>query len=540
MMSRAHCTVLRASRSGLAAAALVVIAAAAAVFLFSCDVAAQQSANDVVTHTSAASLSELTNDNLDRVAASTAQIAEILNANPGLFVELKRWVAKDASDHGQIVEDGDLEDTAINARLAQDQKFRAVATRLLQEYGYLLPQANPSSDVGRERDALVQARLRRLLGAQPASHAAANCGSVSNCADRESDMRGEVHPGVASGREELPRTQGQDLFLLNPGFGNELENGSGNGIENGPLNGMEGGESARPILRTSGTGDLTSGSLQGRATGTNLLPIAADQQEMAQIMALDGGVNGGLNGGLNGNLSGGQRSAPFDNFGNGDTVSGPRAAPSRTLPASSGFASWPPAPVTANGFESEVAAETGPPSMAPRRSPYSDIPSVYDMFLQATAPQGAPLRRFGADVFQNFRNAPQSGGGAGIIPIDFPASSDYVIGPGDGLTIDLWGGVSQRLSRTVDQEGRVSLPEVGPVLVNGQSLGGVQQVVQRLLRTQFHDVSADVSLSRLRTVRVYVVGDVLHPGAYDVSSLSTPLNALLAAGDRRPRDRCGW
>jgi protein involved in polysaccharide export with SLBB domain len=82
----------------------------------------------------------------------------------------------------------------------------------------------------------------------------------------------------------------------------------------------------------------------------------------------------------------------------------------------------------------------------------------------------------------------------------------------------------------VDHEGRIALPEIGPMLVNGQTLGDVQQSVQRLLRTQFRDVSADVSLSRLRTVRVYVVGDVNHPGPYDVSSLSTPLNALLAAG----------
>jgi protein involved in polysaccharide export with SLBB domain len=44
--------------------------------------------------------------------------------------------------------------------------------------------------------------------------------------------------------------------------------------------------------------------------------------------------------------------------------------------------------------------------------------------------------------------------------------------------------------------------------------------MQSVLRTQFRDIQADVSLSRLRTVRVYVVGDVVRPGAYDVSSLS--------------------
>ena len=82
----------------------------------------------------------------------------------------------------------------------------------------------------------------------------------------------------------------------------------------------------------------------------------------------------------------------------------------------------------------------------------------------------------------------------------------------------------------MDREGRINLPEAGPLLVSGRTLGEVQESVQQVLRTQFRDVSADVSLSRLRTIRVYVVGEVAEPGAYDISSLSTPLNALFAAG----------
>ena len=105
-----------------------------------------------------------------------------------------------------------------------------------------------------------------------------------------------------------------------------------------------------------------------------------------------------------------------------------------------------------------------------------------------------------------------------------------LLGPGDGLTIQLWGGVSQRLVRVVDRQGRVSLPEVGTVEVSGKSLGDVQRMVQTQLRTQLRDIQADVSLSRLRSVRIYVVGDVERPGAYDVSSLSTPLNAIYMAG----------
>jgi protein involved in polysaccharide export with SLBB domain len=161
--------------------------------------------------------------------------------------------------------------------------------------------------------------------------------------------------------------------------------------------------------------------------------------------------------------------------------------------------------------------------MVHRANPYADIPSLYDMYVQTSARQ-RPTERFGMDVFRNTTNDPQA------IPMDLPVGPDYVLGPGDSLEIDLWGGVSQRLFRVVDREGRVSLPEAGPLLVSGRNLGDVQSAVQQVLRTEYRDVSADVSLARLRTVRVYVVGDVEAPGAYDISSLSTPLNALFAAG----------
>jgi polysaccharide export outer membrane protein len=114
--------------------------------------------------------------------------------------------------------------------------------------------------------------------------------------------------------------------------------------------------------------------------------------------------------------------------------------------------------------------------------------------------------------------------------MDLPVGPDYVVGPGDSLSIDLWGGISTKLVRTVDREGRVTLPEAGPVLVSGKSLGEVQLAVQKAISGEFRQTSADVSVSRLRTIRVYVVGEVEEPGAYDISSLSTAINALVAAG----------
>ncbi len=157
-------------------------------------------------------------------------------------------------------------------------------------------------------------------------------------------------------------------------------------------------------------------------------------------------------------------------------------------------------------------------------NPYADVPSLFDMYVQAAAWQ-RPAERFGLDVFRHNPNPTDA------IPMDLPVGPDYVVGTGDSLAIDLWGSVSQRLVRLVDREGRVSLPESAPLLVSGKNLGEIQLEVQRTLRSVFRDVSADVSLSRVRTVRVYASsGDVAEPGAYDISSLSTPLNALFAAG----------
>jgi hypothetical protein len=93
--------------------------------------------------------SDLVKENLERVAASAVQVKAVLIKDPGLLVELKRWVAKEAGDNGQVVEDSAVSDQGIYERLEQDLAFRSVATRLVQRYGYLLPSVNPDSDAAK-------------------------------------------------------------------------------------------------------------------------------------------------------------------------------------------------------------------------------------------------------------------------------------------------------------------------------------------------------------------------------------------------------
>src|SRR5271169_2228235 len=102
-------------------------------------------------------------ENLGRVAASATQIRLILVKDEGLLVELKRWVAKEATDSGQVVEDSTLTDQAIFDRLDRDVVFRSIATRLLQRYGYLIPTPNPDSDYAKENELVLKERARRLV-----------------------------------------------------------------------------------------------------------------------------------------------------------------------------------------------------------------------------------------------------------------------------------------------------------------------------------------------------------------------------------------
>ncbi len=155
-------------------------------------------------------------------------------------------------------------------------------------------------------------------------------------------------------------------------------------------------------------------------------------------------------------------------------------------------------------------------------APYN-LQSLRDLYTQVPE-QGATLRRFGSNVFFSHGMAMKQ------MVIDLPVGPDYVLGPGDGITINLWGGLSQTFSRVVDHEGKIMLPEAGAIVVAGLSLERTQALVQSALSQQFRDARVSVSIARLRSVRVYVVGDVQRPGAYDISSLSTPLNALYAAG----------
>ncbi len=134
----------------------------------------------------------------------------------------------------------------------------------------------------------------------------------------------------------------------------------------------------------------------------------------------------------------------------------------------------------------------------------------------------AELEPFGYDLF---RSPSESS-----LPSDVADLSDYVLGPGDNIIVYLWGKVEKEYNLTVDRQGRIFIPRVGEIIVWGLTLENFESETIKRLSKVYTDFNASVSLGKIRSIRIYLTGEVKNPGAYTVSSLTTLFNALYLAG----------
>jgi protein involved in polysaccharide export with SLBB domain len=462
-------------------------------------------------------VSDLEKGNLSRVAASAPQVQTVLIKEPGILVELKRLVAKEASQNGQIVDDNLLSDQAIFDRLERDITFRSIATRLVQKYGYLQPNVNPDSPIAKQQELILKERARKLVQIESQEDAESMRPPAGHSDARDSDERSDDRKNRRNANCDPRRESNCDEPNSNLDRVNSQENDEGARERAYPRN-----ESPERVPQSKGqllqTQTEMHDSDQLYDSGAAATPGMSGDISSRAVDALDVAMRSGGTGGT----------ARRDEKNGMDAVSSStNVRGGENLSEDTDFNKR--AGLVRKGWGYPFSGRDIPSVAIIRKAnPYADVPSLYDMYVQAAANDRKP-ERFGLEVFRNGTRDLDS------IPMDLPVGPEYVVGPGDGLSINLWGGISGRLTRVVDREGRINLPETGPLLVSGRSLGDVQTAVEHVLRTQYRDASADVSLAKLRTVRVYVVGEVAQPGAYDVSSLSTPLSALFEAGGVTPR-----
>ena len=107
---------------------------------------------------------------------------------------------------------------------------------------------------------------------------------------------------------------------------------------------------------------------------------------------------------------------------------------------------------------------------------------------------------------------------------------NYRLGPGDVVIIDVWGASQETFTETVSPDGTITIEGVGPIKLAGLSVGAATSRLKSRLGEFYSDCRVSLSVGETRSIIVQVLGDVVMPGTYTLSSLSSAFNALYAAG----------
>ncbi len=159
-----------------------------------------------------------------------------------------------------------------------------------------------------------------------------------------------------------------------------------------------------------------------------------------------------------------------------------------------------------------------PPATPPR-------PSEFQKFVETAT--GRLLPNFGADFFADAYES--------FAPVDnVPVSADYVVGPGDELMIRAWGAIDVDYRAVVDRNGLIAMPRVGSISVTGVKATELEKHLRAQIGRYYTNFNLNVTLGQLRGVKVFVVGPAQRAGTYTLSSQSTLLSAIIAAGGPGP------
>ncbi|RAP31935.1 hypothetical protein DID77_04890, partial [Candidatus Marinamargulisbacteria bacterium SCGC AG-439-L15] len=153
-----------------------------------------------------------------------------------------------------------------------------------------------------------------------------------------------------------------------------------------------------------------------------------------------------------------------------------------------------------------------------------DSPSVIDLHkLSLDEADDDYLKQFGYDVFESNQSISFS-------VLDTPVGPDYMLGPGDRLVINVWGKVQQSVEAVLNKNGAIYWPELGYIYLSGVKFGNVTKIIKKKLGQKYVNFDVSVAMKQIRNIRVYVLGDVMRPGSYEITSLGTVFHALYASG----------
>jgi len=182
------------------------------------------------------------------------------------------------------------------------------------------------------------------------------------------------------------------------------------------------------------------------------------------------------------------------------------------------------APTQPGAQPTAPGAPPGFPGHQFRAQPQSTEPEERNEFQEFLfTSTGRILPIFGRSLFEDVPTT--------FAPVEnIPVTPDYMIGPGDEIYIRAWGSVDIDYRAIVDRNGTISIPRVGVLNVSGIRYQDLTAYLKNAVSRVFRGFELTVSLGQLRAIQIFVVGQARRPGTYTISSLSTLVNAVFAAG----------
>jgi len=133
------------------------------------------------------------------------------------------------------------------------------------------------------------------------------------------------------------------------------------------------------------------------------------------------------------------------------------------------------------------------------------------------------LEQFGYDMFSG-------------IPITYspvtniPVPQSYLVGSGDTLIVQLFGKTNVEYKLVVTRDGRLLIPELGPVQVSGLTFQEVKELLNSRFQEELFGINVSVTMGELQTISIRIIGEVEKPGSYTIASMTNLMNALFASG----------
>lgn len=116
-------------------------------------------------------------------------------------------------------------------------------------------------------------------------------------------------------------------------------------------------------------------------------------------------------------------------------------------------------------------------------------------------------------------------------PMDnVPVGPGYIIGPGDKIRVNFYGNKELEAEVFVNREGKVILPMIGPVSFYGMTFEEANEYLAKKVESELLGTKVNLSLSEVKSINVYLLGESYKPGKYTFSGLSSVTNALFASG----------